>query len=145
MSNEINIDDLLDSTLDDLEDLPTFEPYHPGVHKVLISMESKTINNHPTVTVDCELIETVELAEPTKDIAQVAGSKAGTMCMLDNEFGRGAFKLLAKPIGEALNINSPREVIEATKQLEVIIVTFIKLDKDDKTIRRMNIKELMVV
>ncbi len=145
MNDTVNIDSLLDATLDDLEDLPSFEPYPAGIHKVLISMELKDINGHPSVDVSCKLVETMELAEPTKDEVPVAGSAAGTLCMMDNEYGRGNFKLIATPIGAALGLSSPREVIEACIDIECMIVTTIKLDKNDKTIRRMNIKELEVV
>ena len=143
MSNEIN--DLLDMTLDDLEDLPEFKPYPAGVHKVLLSLDTKTVNNHPCVEVSCKLIETMELAEPTKDVAPAAGATAGTLCMMDNEYGRGNLKLIVKPIGEALGIAQVKAVVEAAKDLECVIVTSIKVDKNDKTVERMNIKSVMMI
>ena len=35
------LDNLLDATLDDLEDLPEFTPFKPGAHKVTASFEEK--------------------------------------------------------------------------------------------------------
>lgn len=137
--------DLLDQTLDDIADLPEFKPYSAGTHKVLVTFESKSVNNHPCVEVGCKMIETVELAEPTGDEAPAPGATANTLCMLDNEFGAGMFKKLATPIGEALGTANLREIVEQTNDIECVIVSSIKLDKNDKSVERMNIKELYVV
>ena len=139
------IDDLLDITLDDLEDLPEFKPYPAGVHKVLLSMEKKEVNKHPCVEISLKLIETLELAEPTKDEAPKAGATSSVLCMMDNEFGRGNFKLIAIPIGQALSISKAADVVEAAKDIECLVVTTIKIDKLDKSIERMNIKAVSVV
>lgn len=142
--NTVDIDNLLDATLDDLEDLPTFEPFPAGAHRVKISLETKEVNDHPSVEANCVMMETLELSNATSDTAPKEGSTANCLYMLDNEFGRGAFKAIAKPLGEALNVASPREVIEQTKDIEVLIVTTIKHDKKND-VNRMNIKELQVV
>jgi len=139
------IDNLLDATLDDLEDLPTFEPFPAGVHRALVSMNEKEVNGHQSIEVSCKMVETIELAEPTKAEAPKAGSEASVLCMLDNEFGRGNFKALAKPLGAAFGTISNREIVEQTKDIECLIVTSLKQDKNDKTVFRMNIKELEVV
>ena len=107
-------------------------------------MSMKEVNGHPSVDVACKMIETVELANPTQDTAPEAGSEAGTLCMLDNEFGRGNLKLLATPIGAQLGTSSIREVVEGCKDIECVIVTAIKHDKKND-VNRMNIKELHVV
>lgn len=139
-----DLDNLLDSTLDDLEDLPTFEPYPAGAHKVLVTLESKEVNDKPCVEVSCKLIETLELSEPTKDNAPAEGSSASILCFLDNEFGRGALKKLATPLGVALGTSTIREVVEQATDVECVIMTSLKQDKTDKTLYRMNIKELQV-
>lgn len=144
MSENIDIDNLLDSTLDDLEDLPEFKPYPAGVHRVQVSLETKEVGGHPSVEVACKLLETAELANPTSDTVPADGSEASMLCMLDNEFGRGALKLVAKPIGEALGTGVIREVIEQAKDIECMIVTSVRKNKDTGA-EYLNIKELQVV
>lgn len=145
MSEDVNVDDLLDSTLDDLEDLPSFAPFPAGVHHVKVTLEQKEVAGHPSVEVSCEMVETKELANPTDDTAPKPGDKAGTLCMLDNEFGRGNLKLLATPIGQSLGVSSIREVIEQATDIECLIVSTVKKDKNDPDTLRMNIKELEVI
>lgn len=145
MSEDVNVENLLDMTLDELEDLPEFKPYPAGVHKVLVSLEQKEVGGHPSVEVACKMIETVELANPTTDQAPAAGSEASMLCMLDNEFGRGALKAVATPIGVAMGVGVIREVIEQANDIECIIVSSIRPKKDDPDTVYLNIKELEVV
>ena len=140
----IDIDSLLDSTLDDLEDLPEFKPFPAGAHRVLVSFETKEIGGHPSVEVACKMVETMELANPTSDTTPKAGDEASMLCMLDNEFGRGALKAVAEPLGEALGTGVIREVIEQTKDIECLIVTSIRKNKESGA-EYLNIKELQVV
>lgn len=141
----VNVDDILDATLDDLEDLPTFQPFPAGVHKVLLTLESKEVNKHPCIEVNCKMIETLELSEPTQDTAPVPGSVANTLCMLDNEFGRGNFKMVASALAEILGTRNNREIVDGAKDIECLIVTSIKTDKSDPSVKRMNIKEVQAV
>lgn len=145
MSEDNSAIDILDMTLDDLEDLPTFEPYPAGAHKVLVSMELKTINDKKNVEVLLKLVETMELAEATKDVALEAGAETSLLCGLGNEWGRGEFKNIATPIGTALGISNNRELIAACNDIECIVVTYLQQDKNDKTKFRTKIKELVVV
>lgn len=144
MSN-FDIDSLLDSTLDDLEDLPEFKPFPPGAHRVLASLEIKEVNSKQAVELELKGLETLELAEPTKDTPIKEGDTASVLFMLDNEFGRGNMKKLLAPIGVALGTGNIREVIEQTKGLEVVVVTSYRKNKDDPTSPYMNVKELQVV
>lgn len=143
MSEDIN--NLLDMTLDDLEDLPEFKPYPAGAHRVLLTLSTKEVNKHPCVEVACKLIETLELSEPTRDEAPKPGAVANILCMMDNEYGRGNLKMIVGPIGLALGKNNVKDIVESAKNIECIIVTSIKVDKNDKTIERMNIKAVTVV
>jgi len=140
-----NMNALLDQTLDDIADLPEFKAYPPGVHKILFTFDTKEVNGHPCVEGACKMIETLELAEPTRDVAPTPGAVASVLYHLDNEFGAGAFKLIAAPIGEMLGTRSNREIVEQTKNLECVIVTAYKANKEDKEKPYMNIKELMFV
>ena len=139
------IDDLLDSTLDDLEDLPSFEPFPPGVHHVSVSLEIKEVNNRQCVEMELKGIETKELANPTTDEPIKEGDIASTLYMLDNEFGRGNLKKVAVPLSEALGTTSLRECIEQTNGVECLALTSIRTDKNDPDKQYMTIKELTVI
>ena len=146
MLDNMNSDELLDMTLDDLEDLPTFEPYPAGAHKVLMTLALKTINDKQSVEAVFKLVETMELAEPLKDgeKAPVEGAETSVLCQLDNEWGRGNLKLLATPVGVAMGIGNIRQVVEECNDIEVIIVTWVQVSKKDG-VARTKVKELVVV
>ena len=128
MSDALNA--LLDSNLDDLQDLPAFEPFPAGVHQVIVTFESKEINKHPAVEVTLKLVETVELANPTEDKPQAAGSTTNVAYMLDNEFGQGSLKKLMKPFQEHFGTHTIREAMEAANGAEVQLVTKVRTNKD---------------
>lgn len=144
MSDDINVDDLLDATLDDLEDLPEFKPFPPGVHSVIASLELKEVSDKQAVELSFKGKETLELVdsnhEPIKE-----GDEASVLFMLDNEFGRGNMKKLLAPIGQALGTGNIREIIEQTTEMDVVIVTSYRRNKEDPTSPYMNVKELQVV
>ncbi len=139
------IDDLLDSTLDDLEDLPEFKTFPAGVHRASATMELKEVNGVMSVELAFVGMETIELAEPSKDEPIKAGDTSNTLYKLDNEFARGKLKQVLKPLGEALGTSVTREIIEQTKEVEVVILTSIRVDKTDTDRKFLNIKELNVV
>lgn len=143
--SEAGIEALLDSTLDDLEDLPEFKPFPAGVHRALATLELKVVNEVQCIELSLKGIETAELAEPTKDVPIKAGDTASALFMLNNEFGRGAFKAIAKPMAEALGTSTTRQLIDAAKGVEVLVITTAKKDKNDPDRVFMKIKELQVV
>jgi len=132
-------DDLLDSTLDDLEDLPEFKPFPPGAHRVSVSMELKEVSDKKCVEMSLTHIETLELSTPT-DTAPTPGDSTNVLFFLDNEFGRGNLKACGKPLAEALGTTSIRDTIEATTNIECLVLT-----SNDKDKKYTNIKELNVV
>ena len=142
----IEATDILDMTLDDLEDMPTFEPYPAGAHRALMTLDTKVINDVQAVEAKFKLIETIELAEPLKDGVKplVEGAETSVLCQLNNEWGRGTLKLLATPIGQHLGLSTNREVVEECNDIEVIIVSTVQIGKKDG-VARTKIKELAVV
>lgn len=143
MSNGIN--DLLDATLDDLEDLPSFEPFPPGVHRVYASLDFKEINEKQCVELELKGIETEELSNPTTDEPIKEGDIATALFMLDNEFGRGNLKKVATPLAMALGTSSIRECVEQAKDVECLVLTSIRKDKNDPDRKYMSVKELTVI
>ena len=142
-----DLDNILDSTLDDLADLPSFEPYPAGAHRVLLTLESESISEKmkkPCVEASFKYIECMELSNP-QDTEPKEGDEANTLSFLDNEFGQGAFKAMATPLAAALGVSSLREVIENCKDFEVVILTSVQTDKKDPDKKYLRVKELQVV
>ena len=140
--SEFNINDILDSQLDDLADLPEFSVYPAGSHKVTIKWESKKVNEHPSIELQMKAIETVELANPT-DTPLAAGAEGSVLFMLDNEFGQGALKALMKPLAVETGATSISAIMEATNGMEVTVITNVRQNKD-KTQSYTNVKKILM-
>lgn len=138
------IDNLLDSTLDDLDDLPEFKNFNPGVHRVLATFTIKEVNKKDVIELSLKGLETLELTNPTDDPIK-EGDSCSMIFMLDNEFGVGNFKRLATPIAAALGTTTNRETVEQCNDVECLIVTSLRADKNDKDRFYLNVKELNVV
>ena len=139
-----NLDLLLDATLDDLQDLPSFKPFPIGAHRCLATFGTKEINGKAAVTLDFKYIECIELADPT-DEAPKEGDTSNTMFMLDNEFGQGNLKKCAAPFAAALNLTSLRDIVEQVQDIEVVVMTGLRTDKNDADKKYLQIKEIDVV
>lgn len=128
MSDMLN--NLLDANLDDLADLPEFGTYPAGAHKVTIKFEEKEVNNHPSIELQMVAIETLELANPGADQPLTPGAQGSVLYMMDNEFGQGNFKKVAKVLAAELGVSSLREVISGANGMEVTVVTKVRQNKD---------------
>lgn len=142
-SNDYDINELLDSNLDDLADLPEFKNIQPGVHKVSIGFGTKIINDEKYVEVKVKLIETLELADPS-GTPDEPGTESATIYNLSNEFGQGGLKELCKPLGESLGETSLGKILQGAEGMEVTIVSTIRPDKKDKDRKYFGIKSLQV-
>lgn len=142
------LDNILDATLDDLEDLPTFTPYQAGVYRVLATMEAEAISakmKKVCIELGFEMLEVIESSDANLPIPKEKDT-ANTLFMMDNEFGQGNFKLIATPIGAQFGVTSARDIIEQCTQLECVIRCGPpKQDKKDKEKFYLNVKELQVV
>ena len=141
--SQVNLDSLLDISLDDLADLPEFKVFNPGAHRCTFKMESKAINNHPSVEVKLTLLETVELADASLE-PDAAGTESSVAYMLDNEFGQGKFKEILKPLGAHYGMSKFGEIQEASAGAEVLVVTKTRQNKD-KTQTYLEIVSLQVL
>ena len=145
----VDLAGILDNTLDALADAPTFEPYHPGGHKVVIEFEGHgnkplVINKHPAIKLKMKLVETLELNDPSLT-PQVAGSEGEVLYMLDNEMGQGTLKRILKSLGEHLGADKTnRQIMEEAKGLECVVITAHRQNKD-KTQTYTDVKEIKVV
>ncbi len=140
------IDSLLDSTLDDLEDLPEFKPFAAGAHRVSLSLSMKEVNDINCVEVALKMIENLELADPNteeKDIPK-PGDEASCLFMLNNEFGIGKLKKVLAALADTIGSRNNREIIEGAQGIECVIITSVRVDKNDPDKKYLNIKELQV-
>ncbi len=124
-----DINNLLDSSLDDLADLPEFGTYPAGAHKVIIDWEQKEVNKHPSLELKFKLVETLELSNPN-DEPLTPGAEGSVLFMLDNEFGQGKLKNFLKPLGQSLGVSKLSEIVEQSAGMEVTIVTKVRQNKD---------------
>ncbi len=138
----LDLDSILDSSIDDLADLPEFGVYPSGVHRVLINWESKEVNKHPCMELKMKMVETVELSNPAADQPVAAGQESSSLFMLDNEFGQGSFKSIIKTLAAATGTSKISEAVEASNGMEVEVVVVTKPDKKDPTTMRMNVKKV---
>lgn len=142
-NTKVDLDALLDGTLDDLADAPTFKPFPAGAHMVAISwVTDQPINDIPTVKLKLKHISTEEQVN-TEDVAAVAGDETEVAFMLNkadgtaNELAQGQMKEILASIKTGLDIPSAtnREVMAASNGLEVLVVTTVRksVNKTDKT------------
>ena len=140
---EFNIDSLLDGTLDDLADMPEFKPFPAGTHRVIFNLEYKVVNKHPSYEAKLKAEETMELATAS-DTPLAKGAETSVLYMLDNEIGQGQFKKILTSMAAKFGQMSNRELIAEAKNLEVLVVTKCRPNKD-KTQMYTDIVELQVL
>lgn len=141
------VDSLLDMTLDDLADLPSFAPFTPGAHRVSATMEKKEINKKPCIELTLKLIETLELADASvpEDEQSKPGDTANTLFFLDNDIGQGKFKAAASNFAEFAGDRNLGVIVEAVTDVECITTTSITIDKQDASKKYLNLHEIAVV
>ena len=133
-SSVIPPEDLLDSNLDDLSDLPAFEVPPVGHYKLAVSLEQKTVNDKPSIEAKLVVVECLELSSPN-DKRPEPGTKFSQLFMMDNEFGQGGFKEFVKPIVAGLQLPSSkvRDVLKAVQNVQIAATVKHRVHKDDKS------------
>ena len=147
MNDATNIDALLDSTLDDLADLPEFKVFPAGAYNGSVELAIKKMGDNMGVELKFVNQETVELSDPTQDSPAV-GATTSTSFMLNNEFGQGALKKVLASLKEGLQLPdgmSSREIMEASKGTVCMVVFTTRADKNDATKVYQGLKNLAVL
>jgi hypothetical protein len=146
LNQNVSFDDLLDSTLDDLADMPEFKPFAAGAHKVQIFFDpTKKINDLPAVDLKLVCVESVELLNP-EDVPPKAGDFTNVAFMLKkkdgekivrNELAEGQLKEVLKSLAPAFpDAKTNREIMEQANGFEVLVSTGVrKNDKDKQNIK----------
>jgi len=142
-----DLDNILDLTLDDIADLPSYRPFAAGAHQVLVTMESKEVANKPSIEAKFKLIATMELADENlaEEDKPKEGDEANTLFFLDNEIGLGKFKAFANNFAEFAGTRNLKEIVEAVTEVECVLMNGVKADKNDKTKFYLDVKECTVV
>jgi hypothetical protein len=148
MSENTSLDSLLDSTLDDLADMPEFKSLKDGHHRVSIHFEiipefKMKEGPTPVVKAKVKLLETIELADPTQVVDEV-GTESETIYNLTNEFGQGQLKEILKPLGAHFGVSGIKQTLEAAEGAEVFVTTKSRTDKNDTTKKYFGIKTLSI-
>lgn len=133
-----SIDSILDSTLDDLADMPEFKPFPAGAHRCTFDWEAKTINGKPSVELKLVAIETVESSDPQGAVVN-EGQTTNILLMLrnndgsKNEIAEGQLKMVCTALKDTFPGNTNGEILTAAKGAEVLVVTKVRVNKNNNT------------
>lgn len=118
----------MDSSIDDIDDLPEFKQLPSGAYQVLVEeSQEKEINEHPAVEVSMKVEEVLELTgeldEDEGEKEPIPGDIFTQAFMMDNEFGAGKFKEFMVPVAEAFGKGkTKRELIKELKGSRLVII-----------------------
>jgi hypothetical protein len=125
-----SMDDLLAASLDDLDDLPSFDCPPRGVYIVSVTTEQKAINDNEAIEASYTIKEVVELKD-TNSSPPVAGSKFSTLFTM-NPFGIGKLKEFCAPFGKHFGTNSVGELVrDHIKEVTCAVIVGHRKDKED--------------
>ena len=131
------LDSLLDTSLEDLADAPTWQEYPAGVHRVTVeeveqfSVDGKEVK--AGVKFKFKGIETIEAQDPEKVIEPGQVTSVSFFLVHPTEMvmksGQGGFKEIMAATAAQFGAASNRELMEKVKGSEVLIVTDLRKDK----------------
>lgn len=127
----IPIEDLMDSSIDDLSDMPKFEVPPEGHYKLAVTLSRKTINDKKNVEASLVVNETLELAN-TSEVPVEAGTKFTSLFNMENEWGQASFKEFIGPIAKALEYTKVGQAIDQCKNVQIAAVLKHRVHKEDR-------------
>lgn len=141
---------LLDKSIDEIDDLPGFAVPHNGMFSLRFNTAIKTINDKEFVEANFEVIEALELNDPTtaEEGCNKAGTKFSSLFGLEGEHADKSIsrlKELVAPIAEATGErNLLKLVTEIIKDMVVVGKVKRRADKTDKEKFYADVSELQV-
>lgn len=124
------IDALLGASLDDLDDLPSFDTPPIGVYLVSVTLEQKKVQDKDALEAAYTIVETVELSD-TAASPPAPGSKFSTLYML-NPFGIGKLKEFCVPFAKHFGTSSIGELVkDKIKDVQCAVKVGHRKDKED--------------
>lgn len=124
--NAMDIDSLLDATLDDLADVPEFKPFPAGTHMCTLNMETKVIADKGAVEWNLTLVSTLEMADPTATPPAAGDTCSGAFMFTTkdgkpNEIAQGQFKEMLRPLQAHFGTTTNRETMAMANGCEVVV------------------------
>ena len=140
---------LLNSVISELPDLPSYAPFQDGWHLVKLNVLTKEVELKKGKTIGVEfkltLIGTLEsYAEGDKKDEE--GAMCSETALMHNDFGAGKVKLLFSNLASVLGVQdkSVQEIMDMIEDLEVVVLTSHRTNREDKTKQYLDIKEFML-
>lgn len=132
----LNLDQLLDTSISDLADLPEFKQPPAGAHRCYFNLSAKEVGGEPALVMNFKVIETLELEVET-DKPLEAGDEFDITSTMTNEFGQGLVKSVAAKACAAQGVNPETVTLGQSFEPfiggEVIAFTGLRVDKKDKS------------
>lgn len=159
----LDIDSLLDGTLDDLADAPEFKPYPLGVHKVVITWKTEQLDDkkmtgpdgkpkkNTLISLTMKALETIETPAGSEEVCSPGQEENIGFFLVHHsspkamEIGQGAFKEVMKSLAGHYGPKSNRELMAESAGAEVLVTTGLRTDKTDKTKKYTKLEKLMVI
>ena len=138
MSDNNTLDSILDGTLDDIADLPSFAAWPAGAYRALLvdGFKQKSINDKTAFELKLKNKEVLEItnAAEAEEAPKVDDETSLTFGM-DSDIGKGFFKEAIMPFVKHLGLDPKtpgaiRAAVESSKGLEVLVV----LKRTSKTV-----------
>ena len=161
MTNEnlnLDIDSLLDGTLDDLADAPEFKPFPIGAHRIVMSWETKQLDDkklqgkkNTIVTLKMKAFETVETPAGSEEVCSPGQEENIGFFLVHHsspkamEIGQGAFKEIMKSLAGHYGAKSNRELMADSEGAEALVTTGLRADKTDKAKKYTTLEKLVIV
>lgn len=138
-SQSAAFDSLLDGTLDDIADLPSFAAWPAGAYRALLpeGFKQKLINEKPVFELKLVNKEVLEISNAAEtDEAPKVDDECSVAFGIDTDIGKGFFKEALTPFINALGLTADqagavRAGVESSKGMEVIAVMKRRVVKKD--------------
>ena len=154
----LDIDSLLDGTLDDLADAPEFKPFPLGVHKIIMNWETKQLDDkkesgkkNTLVTLKMKAMETIETPAGSEEVCSPGQEENIGFFLVHHsspkatEIGQGAFKEIMKSLAGHYGAKSNRELMAESAGAEALVTTGHRTDKQDKSKKYTTLEKLMII
>jgi hypothetical protein len=126
------LEQLLDKSIDDIDDLPGFEVPNNGMYNLKLNISEKNINQKDCIEAAFEVVECLEQNDPAK-APTTPGTKFSTLFFYENEVGLSKLKEFFIPFCEYLGEkNLMRAIIRMKEEKDLLIAARVKQVVDRK-------------
>lgn len=127
---------LLDKSIDDIEDLPGFAVPHNGLFSFKFSTQVKTINDAEFVEANFEVLEAVELNDPSTadDVANKPGTRFSMLFSLEGEYADKSISRLKELMAPVVEQFGERNLLKLVTEVakDLVVVGKVKRREDKK-------------